>query len=202
MLVGDIRNQIDGIWNDFWSGGVSNPLSVMEQLTYLLFIRRLDELQTLEELKAQATGQPLARRIFPEGADEDGEPYENLRWSKFKDLDARELQAYHPINLLSPVPRGDDHRHVRLGPDQAKKVQAIVLPQLQIENDDVWLGAQAIDHLDPVGGGRGLEAIGREVLAQHRLHRPIIVDDQDAGRGCDHARGWKGRRHGDPCWRC
>jgi len=52
MLTGEIRSQIDSIWNDFWSGGVSNPLSVIEQITYLLFIKRLDELQTVEERKA------------------------------------------------------------------------------------------------------------------------------------------------------
>jgi type I restriction enzyme M protein len=91
MLVGDIRNQIDDIWNDFWSGGVSNPISVIEQLTYLLFIRRLDELQTVEERKAEALKKPVERRIFPEGADDDGEPYENLRWSRFKGLEAREM---------------------------------------------------------------------------------------------------------------
>lgn len=91
MLVGAIRNQIDDIWNDFWSGGVSNPISVIEQLTYLLFIRRLDELQTVEERKAEALKKPLERRIFPEGADDDGEPYENMRWSRFKGLEAREM---------------------------------------------------------------------------------------------------------------
>lgn len=52
MIVGEIRSQIDSIWNDFWSGGLSNPLAVMEQITYLLFIKRLDELQLLEEKKA------------------------------------------------------------------------------------------------------------------------------------------------------
>jgi len=41
MLTGTIRTQIDQIWNAFWSGGVSNPLSVIEQLTFLLFIKRL-----------------------------------------------------------------------------------------------------------------------------------------------------------------
>ena len=46
MLTGDLRSQVDSIWNDFWSGGVSNPLSVIEQITYLMFIKRLDELQT------------------------------------------------------------------------------------------------------------------------------------------------------------
>jgi len=48
MLTGEIRNQVDQIWNAFWSGGVSNPLSVIEQITYLLFIKRLDDLHTLE----------------------------------------------------------------------------------------------------------------------------------------------------------
>ena len=52
MIVGEIRNQIDSIWNDFWSGGLSNPLSVMEQITYLLFIKRLDGLQTVERAAA------------------------------------------------------------------------------------------------------------------------------------------------------
>ena len=54
MLTGELRNQIDRIWDAFWSGGISNPLEVIEQITYLLFLRRLDELQTLEENKASA----------------------------------------------------------------------------------------------------------------------------------------------------
>ena len=49
MLTGELRSQIDCIWDAFWSGGISNPLEVMEQITYLLFIRRLDELHTREE---------------------------------------------------------------------------------------------------------------------------------------------------------
>jgi type I restriction enzyme M protein len=62
MIVGEIRNQIDSIWNDFWSGGLSNPLSVMEQITYLLFIKRLDELQTVEERKA---AMPFMGGVYP-----------------------------------------------------------------------------------------------------------------------------------------
>jgi hypothetical protein len=52
MLTGEIRNQIDRIWDSFWSGGISNPLAVIEQITYLLFPNRLAELETAEELKA------------------------------------------------------------------------------------------------------------------------------------------------------
>ncbi len=93
VLTGELRNQIDTIWNAFWSGGIANPLEVLEQLTYLLFIRRLDELETLEERKAQRTGQPMARRLFPEGADVHKRPYEQLRWSRFKHLAAGEMYA-------------------------------------------------------------------------------------------------------------
>lgn len=91
MLTGPIRTQIDQIWNAFWSGGVSNPLSVIEQITYLLFIKRLDDLQLVEEAKAQQLNKPLARRIFPGGRDPKGEPYENLRWSRFKNFEPREM---------------------------------------------------------------------------------------------------------------
>jgi len=45
-LTGEIRTQIDNIWNAFWTGGISNPLEVIEQITYLLFLRRLDDLHT------------------------------------------------------------------------------------------------------------------------------------------------------------
>lgn len=91
MLTGTIRNQVDQIWNAFWSGGVSNPLSVIEQLTFLMFIKRLDDLHTVEERKAQDLGIEMKRRIFPEGADEKGEPYDNMRWSRFKNFEAREM---------------------------------------------------------------------------------------------------------------
>lgn len=91
MLTGAIRTQIDQIWNAFWSGGVSNPLSVIEQLTFLLFIKRLDELHTREESKAEMLGGEIERRIFPEGSDPKDEPYENLRWSRFKNFEAREM---------------------------------------------------------------------------------------------------------------
>lgn len=84
MITGDIKNQIDRIWDSFWSGGISNPLEVIEQITYLLFIRRLDDLHTLEENKANRLKQPMARRIFPEGNDAKSRSYEDYRWSRFK----------------------------------------------------------------------------------------------------------------------
>ncbi len=95
MITGDIKSQIDRIWDSFWSGGISNPLEVIEQITYLLFLRRLDDLHTLEENKAARIKKPIARRIFPEGKDGigkgGGRSYEDLRWSRFKHFAPAEM---------------------------------------------------------------------------------------------------------------
>jgi hypothetical protein len=91
MLTGEIRNQIDRIWDAFWAGGIANPLEVIEQITYLLFIRRLDDLHTLEENKANRLKKPIERRIFPDGKDSRGRPYEDFRWSRFKNFAPAEM---------------------------------------------------------------------------------------------------------------
>ena len=88
MITGNIKSQIDQIWNAFWTGGIANPLQVIEQITYLLFLRRLDDLHTLEENKSARLKTPMARRVFPEGHDgigrNGGRDYADLRWSRFK----------------------------------------------------------------------------------------------------------------------
>jgi type I restriction enzyme M protein len=93
VLTGGLRSQIDGIWNSFWSGGISNPLEVMEQLTYLLFLKRLDDLQTLDENRANRLGEPVTRIIFPAGTDDKGRSYQDFRWSRFKHLAPAEMYA-------------------------------------------------------------------------------------------------------------
>ncbi len=80
MVTGTLRSQVDKIWEAFWTGGISNPLTVIEQFTYLLFIRRLDEKQFLEEKKANIIGKPLKDPIFTEDQ-------KLLRWHIFKDDD-------------------------------------------------------------------------------------------------------------------
>lgn len=72
MLAGPTRNQIDAIWNAFWSSGVSNPLSVIEQITNLLSIKGLDDAQMREEARAQTLGRRMERRIYPEGGGDKG----------------------------------------------------------------------------------------------------------------------------------
>ncbi len=81
VITGELRAKIDRIWDSFWSGGISNPLEVIEQITYLLFLRRLDDLQTLAEKKARVTGGVVEDAKFLPGQG-------HLRWSRFKNLDA------------------------------------------------------------------------------------------------------------------
>ncbi len=78
MITGELRSKVDRIWDTMWSGGISNPLSVIEQLTYLLFIKRLDELHTLREHKAARTGMLIEDPVFTDEQD-------HLRWSRFKE---------------------------------------------------------------------------------------------------------------------
>ena len=80
MITGELRSKIDRVWEAFWTGGLSNPLLVIEQMTYLLFRWRLDELQTQKESKANMLGGPIESPIYQ------AEEYP-LRWNRFKDLD-------------------------------------------------------------------------------------------------------------------
>jgi len=91
VITGELRSKIDAVWNAFWTGGISNPLEVIEQITYLLFLRGLDDAQLLEERKESRFGTPMTRIIFPKGSDAKGRPYADLRWSRFKDREPREM---------------------------------------------------------------------------------------------------------------
>jgi type I restriction enzyme M protein len=91
MLTGELRSQVDAIWNAFWTGGISNPIEVLDQITYLLFQRRLDDLHTLQENKAIRLGKPIEDRVYPAGEDPKGRAYQDLRWSRFKNLAPAEM---------------------------------------------------------------------------------------------------------------
>lgn len=79
MITGQIKNQIDKLWETFWTGGIANPLTVIEQITFLLFIKRMDDIQIAKEKKANRLGKPIEDPIYtPEEA--------ILRWSTFREL--------------------------------------------------------------------------------------------------------------------
>lgn len=83
MITGELRNRVDKIWEHFWTGGITNPLEVIEQFTYLLFIKGLDEKQTDLERNAELLGIEVDK-IF---SDEQN----NLRWQNFKQQSASEM---------------------------------------------------------------------------------------------------------------
>ena len=85
MITGSIKNKIDKIWTDIWAGGLTNPLTVIEQLTYLLFIRSLDE-KELENEKMEALTGIKGDHIFP-----DSSIGQSMRWSHFKDRDSQSV---------------------------------------------------------------------------------------------------------------
>lgn len=85
MITGEIRNKVDKIWTDMWAGGITNPLTVIEQLTYLMFIRSLDE-KELEIESFENLSREKQTKVFSQ--DEAGQA---MRWSKFKNKDPREI---------------------------------------------------------------------------------------------------------------
>src|SRR5210317_694864 len=77
-MINGLKNQIDKLWTEFWTGGITNPLMVIEQISFLMFARLLDIRETREEKKAKRTGKDFSR-IFPESK-------QNLRWSQFRNV--------------------------------------------------------------------------------------------------------------------
>lgn len=111
MITGAIKNKVDKIWTDIWAGGITNPLTVIEQLTYLMFIRSLDEKELETEEFENTTGEKMDK-IFPPT------PLgQAMRWSKFKHDDSRDI--YETISKRV-FPAIKNMRHGRL-PDINEK---------------------------------------------------------------------------------
>lgn len=121
MITGAIKNKIDKIWLDIFSAGLANPLTVIEQLTYLMFIRALDA-KELENENYEALGMKV-KKIFPPSP-----AGQSMRWSRFKNKDSRQMfdivsqRVFPAIKAMKggklpdfdkhgdlvPVPDGDD----------------------------------------------------------------------------------------------
>lgn len=94
MITGELRNKIDRIWETFWTGGITNPLDVIEQFTYLLFIKQLDDVETTNENEANFLGVPF-ESMFPDDC-------QQYRWSKFKNLGSAEEMYDIVLNGVFP----------------------------------------------------------------------------------------------------
>ena len=97
MITGEIKNKIDQIWDTFFVAGITNPITVLEQMTYIFFMKLLDDKQLQEEENARDWGAEVQNPTFLDGqlwvnpeavSDEEkkGVPYENLRWHVFKNF--------------------------------------------------------------------------------------------------------------------
>ncbi|MCQ2053935.1 MAG: type I restriction-modification system subunit M [Fibrobacter sp.] len=96
MITGDIKNRIDAIWDSFWTGGITNSMTILEQMTYLFFMKMLDDSQKKKESAANVMGVKVKDPVFKEGKwhnpDTDKDvPYADLRWSNFKNKEAEAM---------------------------------------------------------------------------------------------------------------
>ena len=92
MITGEIKNRIDSIWDTFWTGGITNSITILEQMTYLFFMKMLDDAQRTKEANANAMGVAVSEPTIGYGSWHNPEtdrnvPYEDLRWSTFKNYD-------------------------------------------------------------------------------------------------------------------
>lgn len=83
MITGELKNKIDRLWEMFWTGGITNPLDVIEQITYLMFIRDLDALDDTRRKESQMLRVPFTS-IF-------GDKNESFKWSAFRDFSPEKM---------------------------------------------------------------------------------------------------------------
>lgn len=93
MLTGQLRNDIDKLWEKFWTGGITNPLTVIEQISYLMFARMLDMQEEVAERKAARTGKSFDR-LFP-----DTPEGQLLRWKNFHHMSGKELHRHLKLHV-------------------------------------------------------------------------------------------------------
>ena len=97
MVTGELKSKIDKIWDTIWTGGISSPITVLEQITYLLFMKLLDDVEIKKEGNAAALGIPYKSKVFKQGnymVDDDPNktiPYNELRWNNFKHKSPTEM---------------------------------------------------------------------------------------------------------------
>ena len=96
MITGEIKNRIDAIWDTYWVGGITNPMSVLEQMTYLFFMKMIDDAQLKKEAEANILGVNITNPTFKDGLWHNPEtdndvPYNSLRWHVFKNMEATQM---------------------------------------------------------------------------------------------------------------
>ena len=97
MITGELRSKVDSIWDTIWTGGITSPITVLEQITYLMFMKLLDDNQLKAEANASLLGVPLKNKVFRDGICVISEnprvetEYSNLRWHVFHNFEPGEM---------------------------------------------------------------------------------------------------------------
>ena len=97
MITGEMKNKVDSIWDTIWTGGITSPVTVLEQITYLMFMKLLDDNQLKAEANANVLGVELKNKVFKEGVCVISEnphvetEYKNLRWNIFHNFEPSEM---------------------------------------------------------------------------------------------------------------
>jgi len=146
----ELKSEIDQLWNKFWSGGISNPLTAIEQITYLLFMKRIDEVDQKKQADAEWTGEPYTSKfagtwIPPEYRQQDNpDQYaidkQSLRWSEFLRMPA-EAMLSHVQGRVFPFLKDLTGAESNLAQHMKNAVFIIPKPSLLVE------AVKTIDHI-------------------------------------------------------
>ena len=124
MLNVKIKSSINKLWDKFWSGGISNPLTAIDQISYLLFMKRLDEIDLKKQQDAEFTGEEYAS-VFANGNEE-------MRWSYFKQLEGGEMLT-HVQTKVFPFLKTLNDEESHYAKHMANAVFIISKPSLLVE---------------------------------------------------------------------
>ncbi len=126
MLASELKNQINKLWDRFWSGGIANPLTAIEQMSYLIFMKRLEDLDTIHKKRASARKEGY-KSIF--------EGHEDCRWSQWKHLNAEDMLRHVQIKVfpfIKELHNGDDTLY-----SQYMKDAVFVIPKASLLQEAV-----------------------------------------------------------------
>ena len=132
MITGELKSKVDRIWETFWMGGIANPLDVIEQFTYLLFIKQLDDVETTKEQEANFLGVPYDS-LFPEDC-------QNYRWSRFKTLGSAQemfdLVQFQVFPFIKNLHQDGDSAYARYMGDAIFKIPTPAMLSSLVEGID------------------------------------------------------------------
>lgn len=147
MITGEIKNRIDSIWDTFWTGGITNSITILEQMTYLFFIKMLDDAQRNKEANANAMGVKVKNRTFKDGEWHNPEtdrdvPYNSLRWSVFKNMEPETMYRTISRDAFIFIKNLNDGRESAYSKFMANASFLIQSPRTLVKI------VEGIDHLD------------------------------------------------------